>query len=85
MQTTGACLFAFNRCSSPCAQTRAQDSRSPRGLLYLLLYAHPDVQVTMSALLRRPPEVILPPDLVLAAWILNLGHSHISFLPYLHA
>jgi hypothetical protein len=34
MQTTGACLFAFNRCSSPRVQTPAQDSRSAHGLLY---------------------------------------------------
>ena len=34
MQTTGACLFAFNRCGSQRVQTPAQDSRSAHGLLY---------------------------------------------------
>src|SRR5215472_17824854 len=34
MQTTGACLFASSRCSSPRVQTPAQDSRSAHGLLY---------------------------------------------------
>ena len=38
MQTTGACLFASSRCSSPRVQTPAQDSRSAHGLLYPLLY-----------------------------------------------
>jgi hypothetical protein len=34
MQTAGACLLAFNRCSSPRVQMPAQDSRSAHGLLY---------------------------------------------------
>src|SRR6266851_5850901 len=35
MQTTGAFLLAFNRCSSPRVRTLAQDSRSAHRLLYL--------------------------------------------------
>jgi hypothetical protein len=37
MQTTGACLFAFNRCSSPRVQMPAQDSRGA-GCCTSLLY-----------------------------------------------
>ena len=36
MQTTGACLFALNRCSSLRVQTAAQGSRGAHGLLYFI-------------------------------------------------
>lgn len=35
MQTSGACLLAFNRCSPPRVQMPAQGSRSAHRLLYL--------------------------------------------------
>ena len=40
MQTTGACLFAFNQCSSRRVQMHAEDSRSAHGLLYPAAVQH---------------------------------------------